>query len=224
MSSTSRFLLAVACGWSSLIDIAHSTYSDPSVFFPDDFSLATTDYRNTEAGLSSDLFSGSDSLFDQVDLDFSPETDAISAALDPEWSSFGDPDYIGLEASCAGGSGLQTFGKVRREDGQICTQNPPKTNPDFSNLKFPDFMQIEQPFEDIQAEPDAKAGSAAGDDNMNCPEPYGRHVCCTGPGLRSFSEYGIWDAVQGCEPCMYLCLMKISCCRLSLSFFLSTYI
>lgn len=220
MSLTSQFLLAVVCGWSSLIDIAHSTYSDPSIFFPDDFMLTTTDYSSTEAGLSFDLLSGSDSLFDQADLNFSPATDAISATLDPERLSFGDSDPTGLEASCAGGSGPQTFGKVRRENGQICSHNPPKTNPDFSNLKFPDFMQIEQTLENVQAEPDAQAGTASGDDNINCPEPYGRHVCCTGPGIRGFSGPGMWDAVQGCEPCMYLIKIPV---YVSPLLFLSTW-
>lgn len=226
MSSSSRNLLAVVCGWSSLIHIAFSTDSDPSVFFPDDFVLAATEYSNTEGGLFSDLFSGSDPIFDQGGLDFSLAPDVPSATLDPQWLSYADSDPGGLEASCAGGSGPQSFGKVRREDWQRCFQNPQKTNPDFSNLKLPDFMQIEQTLENIQVEPDAKAGSVSGDDNTNCPEPYGRHVCCTGPGIRSFLDAGIYDFVQGCEPCMYL--MIIPCLRLSLScplpLYSSTYV
>lgn len=189
-------------GWSTLIDIARSTDFDPSVFFPDDFSLATTDI-NYSGESSSDLFPASDSIFAQADLDWGLGTDATSATLDPQWMSFDDSDPSVLEASCAGGGGTQTFGKVRREDGQVCSQQPGKTNPDFSNLQFPTFMQMEQILGDDDAKPDAKAGSTTADDNSECPDPYGRHVCCTGPGLQSFPDSGIWDAVQGCEPCMY---------------------
>lgn len=203
MFSTSQFLLAVVCGWSSLIDIAHSANSDPSVFFPDDFTLSTTDISNTGGGLSSDLFSGSDSLFDQAALDFNFGMDTTSAALDTQWLGFDDSDPSSLEASCAGGRGPQTVGKVRRADGQICSDDPRKNNPDFSNLQFPTFMQIEQSLEDSRTKPDAKAGTASKDDNNECPKPYDKHVCCTGPGIQSFPESGIHDAVQGCEPCEY---------------------
>ena len=203
MASTSRFLFAVVYGLSTLIDIARSTDFDPSFFFPDDSSLSTTDNNYFGGGLSSDLFPGSNSIFDQADLDFGLGTDATLASLDPQWLNFDDSDPSVLEASCAGGGGTQTIGKVRREDGQICPQHPGKTNPDFSNLKFPTLMQMEQTLEGSDADPDAIAGSTSADDNRQCPNPYGQHVCCTGPGKQSFPDSGIWDFVQGCEPCQY---------------------
>lgn len=185
-----------------MIAQALSTDPDLSVFSPDDFSLSTTDISST-GGLSSDLFAGSDSLFDQADWDSSLGTDTNSANLDSQWFSFDDSDPNALEASCVGGGTSNTIGKVRREEGKMCSPNSQTNNPDFSNLRFPTLMQIEQTLEGSQAKPEVNVGvDAEEDNNEECPKPYGRRVCCTGPGIQSHPETGIWDFVQSCLPCM----------------------
>lgn len=189
-----------------MIGIARSADSDPSLFFPDGVSPSTTDIGNTRGELSSDLFSGSDSVFDQTDLDSGFGTDAVLMSLDPQWLSFDDSDLGVLEASCTGDNGgTQTIDKMRREDRQTCAQQLRKNNPDFSNLQLPTFMQIEETLKGAQTKPDVNAGTASEEeDDDECPEPYGRRVCCSGRGVRTFEGSGIWDFVHGCNPRTYL--------------------
>lgn len=202
MSRTSRFFFVFLYGWTNLIGVARSIDSDPSLFFSDDVGFAATDISNNE-GLPSDLFSESGSIFDQANLDFSSETTPALANWDSQWLNFDDSDLDVVEASCTGGNGgIQTIGKMRRETGQICTQQPGRNDPDFSNLRIPTFMQIEETLKDGQTKPDANAGAASEEnDDDDCPALYGRHVCCTGPGVQSFPDSGIWDFVQNCNPC-----------------------
>lgn len=200
MSLASRFL-AVVCGW-GLIDVALSTDPDPSIFFPDDSSLSMTDTLNP-GGFSSDLFSGSALVPDQANLDFSVGTDPNLAGSNPQWLGFNDIDSGALEASCAG-DGPQKIGKARREDKPMCFQGSRKNAPDFSGLKLPDFLQLGglgSEEEEQQPDPQVEFGLDP-NNNQNCPKPYDQHVCCTGPGVQSFPDSGIWDFVQDCWPCM----------------------
>lgn len=213
MSPSGRFLLAVVYGWSSLIGIARSFDTDPSAFFMDDLSFSPTDFSNP-GDLSSDLFSAfdPDPLFDQdqgnFDFNLGPadtiSTDPISADFDSQLWNWGDDSDLSAafdEASCVGADG-QPIEKMRlrRETGKSC----PSPSSAGSTPQLPTFQQIEETVEGgAQNKPGAKVGDGTADDDSECPAPYRRHVCCTGPGLQTFRQSGIYDAVQGCEPCTY---------------------
>lgn len=197
MPFAGRFLAGVVA--LSLISIALSADSDPTIFSTDDSSLLAAETSN--AGGFSDLFSESTSTPDLAALDISSGKDLNSADWDPQWLNPTDLDPSALEASCAG-DGTQKIGKARRRrrDGTTCLQDPKKNSLDPANLKLPNLLQIGpgpgQGQEDLTVD-----FGLDDDDNDNCPPPYVKHVCCTGPGLQSFPDSGIWDAVQGCAPC-----------------------
>lgn len=220
-------LVGVVFGSGSLIDMASSTAdSDTSLFSPDGDSssslllAAANTNANTGGDLSTDLFSGSSSgtTLGPANLDYSVfgGTDPSSANLypDSQWLTFGSDAF--LEASsCVGndGSSMQNIGKnrmARRGDKPMCfqdSQGGKKPNPDVDNLKLPNLLDLDP---SPGTEGEVKIPTAFDEADHVCPKPYVQHLCCTGPGMATYEDSGIWDAVEGCEPCMLLILLSIN--------------
>ena len=223
-----RLLLAgVVFGWSCLIDLAFSTADpDTSLFSPDGDSsasllLASADTNaNTGGDLSTDLFSGSSlgTALGPADLDYSvfggTDPNLANSYSDSQWLTTGSDAF--LEASsCVGddGNSMQNIGKKRmsrRGDKPMCfqdSQGGKKTDPDVDNLKLPNLLNLDP---SSGTEGEVKIPTAFDEADHVCPKPYDKHLCCTGPGLQSFEESGIWDSVQGCAPCMLMILLPIN--------------
>lgn len=207
-----------------------SAFSPPS----DDPSLWTTPAGDMNTldpgagtGFSSDLsllgpsLTGTNDggLFENLDYSNMFGTDdPNSPNLDSEsqlWiasADFGsDPGSSGAleEAStCVGGDGspfYQNIGKKTRRghNNPTCSSN---TSPDYSNLKYPDLLPIAPPDSESDSELRTDFGVVTTEDDEQrlCQKPYGTHVCCTGPGSLWTQYYRIFEAIQGCTPCMFV--------------------
>lgn len=92
--------------------------------------------------------------------------------------------------------------KMRREDNKpMCLENNNNnpTSPNL-NLDLPDLQNLERPASDPK--PKLDFAPPLSWDNNRCPPQHKEHVCCTGPVIEEYPFLGLYQMVQGCQPCM----------------------